>query len=70
MLKNRLKKEELEVEWIDFYDSPENKVLYKKYGVKMTPVLLKLDNEEVCDRIFGVNEIIKELKKELEDVQD
>lgn len=70
MLRNQLKREGLEIQWCDFYDGEESKILYKKYKIKSTPVLLKLDNGEVCDRIFGVSDIIRELKKELENAED
>lgn len=70
MLRNQLKKEGLEVKWCDFYDGAENKSLYKKYKIKSTPVLLKLDNGEECDRIFGVSDIIRELKREVGNAKD
>lgn len=70
MLRNRLVRENIDIEWIDFYDSKENQKLYKKFDVKLTPVLLKVDKKTVCDRIFGVEDIIKELKKIKENVQN
>lgn len=70
MLKRRLEAEKIEHEFISLIgdNSKENQKLYKKYNVKSTPVLIVLDKKEEVDRITGVEDIVKHLKDNRENV--
>jgi hypothetical protein len=60
MMKRALEKEKLEVECKNMTDDSE---FFKKHQIRTCPVLLVFDNEEVVDRITGVEDIIKKLKE-------
>jgi predicted transcriptional regulator len=64
MMKRALEKENLEVETKTLRDDAD---FFKKYKIRTCPVLLELDNDKVVGRITGIEEIVKNLK---EDVQD
>ena len=59
MMKRALEKEKLEVECKNMSDDGD---FFKKHQIRTCPVLLVFDNEEVVDRITGVEDIIKKLK--------
>lgn len=59
LLKRKLEKEDIAVEWLN---SRKDLDTFIEYEVKSTPVLLVIDNDEVCDRIVTTDEIIDYFK--------
>ena len=62
MLRSKLKREDIEVVFLSIRDEGAVEI-YKKHGIRTTPVLLVLDNETVAATIKGTDEIVKEFKK-------
>jgi hypothetical protein len=59
LLKKKLIKENIEVEYFNSRDNPK---VFKKHGIRTTPVLLILDKKEESDRLSSTDEIIEYLK--------
>lgn len=59
MLKRKLDREKIEVEFLNAKDNPKE---FKKYNIKTTPVLLTLDKKIEADRITSTDEIVEYLK--------
>ena len=63
MLARQLDKDNIEYDYVSLFEEDKiDKKAYKKYGIRSTPVLLILDNEEVADRLSSVEEIVEYLK--------
>jgi len=72
VLGKRMKAEDIEFDYVSLFEGDliKNKKLYKKYGIRTTPVLLMLDNGDISDKLVTVNEIVEELKKLKENEQN
>lgn len=60
MMKRALAREKIEVEQRNMSDHRD---FFYEHNIRSCPVLLVFDNEEVVDRITGVEDIIKKLKE-------
>ena len=63
MLQRKLGKEEIPFEYVSPVGTSEDKVLCKRHEIRMTPVLLVLDNDVVVDKLVTIDEIMDYLKK-------
>lgn len=59
MLKRKLDREKIEVEWLNAKDNPKE---FKKHNIKTTPVLVIFDKKVEADRLTSTEEIIEYLK--------
>lgn len=64
MMKRALEKEKLEVETKSMADDLD---FFVKHNIRTCPVLLELDNGKVVGRITGIEEIIKNLRENVQD---
>jgi len=63
MLIRRLEREKIDYDYVSLFDEGHvDTELYTKYGVRSTPCLLILDNDEVSDKLNSTDEIIEYLK--------
>lgn len=61
-LKKKLEKENIPFEFVSMYGSKEEKKLYKKHEIRLTPALLAFDKNTVVDKLVTVDEIVEFLK--------
>lgn len=63
MLMRRLEREHIEYDYVSLYEEGKTDTAsYLKYGVKSTPCLIVLDNDEVTDTLKSIDEIVEFLK--------
>ena len=59
VLKNKIKREKIEIE---IHEMEENMEIFQKYGVKTVPTLILENSDETFQRITGSDDIFKEIK--------